>query len=225
MLAQFEAWTDAGDRRGADRRPLRLAITATLPQNPELAASIHDLSETGFLLETRTQLAADQQFQIFLPLAGAVEARVVWTSAHFYGCQFREPVARAAVSAALLKSVPLAPAANAEPHPDLISQLRDMNARIEQIGSDLDRAIADFAIARPRSRTTDPDADIAAALPRSAIRPPPEAVQPTAEPRRYYEPLPSGDGDTVKWAVIASLILAGLAALMLIAALLGMARA
>ena len=224
LLAQFEAWADAGDRRSADRRPLRLAITATLPQNPELAADIHDMSETGFLLETQAPLAPDQVFQVFLPLAGAVEARVVWTSSHFYGCQFREPVARAAVSAALLKSTPLG--APAETHGDLVSQLRDMNARIEQIGNDLDRAIEDFSIARSRDRTADSDADLAEALPRSPILPPPAAVTPIeAEPRRYYEPLPSSETDAGQWVVIGSLILAALAALILIAALLGMATA
>lgn len=159
LLAQFEAPTEAGDRRRADRRPLMLGISATVPNDPQLAANIHDLSETGFLLETQAQLAADQLFQVFLPLAGAVEARVVWTSAHFYGCQFREPVARGAVSAALLKSVPSEPAANVEADPEL----------------------------------------------------------------DYYDALPAGAGDTVKWAVIASLTLAGLATLMLIAALLGIA--
>lgn len=226
LLAQFEGWADAGDRRSADRRPLRLAITAIVPQNPELAANIHDLSETGFLLETEAPLAPDQVFQVFLPLAGAVEARVVWTSSYFYGCQFRKPVARAAVSAALLKSTPLGAQAPAEPHGDLVSQLRDMNARIEQIGNDLDRAIEDFSIARSRDRTADSDADLAEALPRSPILPPPAAVTPIeAEPRRYYEPLPSSETDAGQWVVIGSLILAALAALILIAALLGMATA
>ena len=226
LLAQFEARADAADRRSADRRPLRLAITATLPQNPELAANIHDLSETGFLLETQASLAPDQIFQVFLPLAGAIEARVVWTSAHFYGCQFREPVARAAVSAALLKSTPIGAEAAAERKGDLVSQLRDMNARIERIRNDLDRAIEDFSIARTRTGAADPDADLAAALPRSPIPPPPAPVTPTsAEPRRYYEPMPSGESEAAQWVMIGSLTLAAIAALILIAALLGMATA
>ena len=39
-----------------------------------------------------------------LPEAGAVPAKVVWSREPFYGCEFAQPVARAAVSAALLKS-------------------------------------------------------------------------------------------------------------------------
>lgn len=222
LLAQFEGLTESGERRRADRRPLTLAITATVPQSPDLAATIHDLSETGFLLETQAQLTPDQPFELFLPLAGAVEATVVWRTEHFYGCQFRERVPRAAVSAALLKSVPRE-GEEQRPAQNLVDQLRDMNARVERLGQDLDRAIDDLSALRPGQRTADPDAVIAAALPRSAIPLPPESVVRTElEPERPYEPAPVSESDPAQWVIIVSLMLAGLAALILIAALLGL---
>jgi hypothetical protein len=222
LLAQFEGLTESGERRRADRRPLTLAITATVPQSPDLAATIHDLSETGFLLETHAPLTRDQPFELFLPLAGAVEASVVWRTEHFYGCQFRERVSRAAVSAALLKSVPR-DGEGERPPQGLVEQLRDMNARVERLGEDLDRAIDDLSAKRPGPRPADPDAVIAAALPRSAIPLPPEpAVAAEVEPERSYEPAPANEADPARWVILVSLVLAGLAALILIAALLGL---
>lgn len=221
LLAQFEGLTESGERRRADRRPLTLAITATVPQSADLAATIHDLSETGFLLETQAPLTPDQPFELFLPLAGAVEATVVWRTEHFYGCQFRERVPRAAVSAALLKSVPRV-AEEPTPPQNLVDQLRDMNARVERLGQDLDRAIDNLSTQRP-GRTADPDAVIAAALPRSAIPLPPEPIAPAElEPERSYEPTPVSESDPAQWVIVVSLVLAGLAALIVIAALLGL---
>lgn len=219
LLARFVGSADPAERRGSDRRELRLSITAALPDEAELAATIHDLSESGFLLETQARLSPDQPFQLFLPLAGAVEATVVWNTEHFYGCQFREKVARAAISAALLKSEPKRDDERTAA-PDLVSQLRDINERIEEVGLQLDRTIEQLGAMPPR---LDPDTVIAAALPKSAIPAPPEPVAPlSVEPKRYYEQAELNESDSAQWVVIGSLILAGLAALLFIAALLGL---
>jgi hypothetical protein len=222
LLARFEQAGDAAERRGSERRGLKLAITASVPESPELAVAIHDLSETGLLLETPIPLASGQTFQAFLPLAGAVEATVVWSSHQFHGCEFAQRVPRAAVSAALLKS----DGAGAEAKPlggtgDVLSQLRDVSARIEQIGEDLDRTISELSASRAGGRAMDRDAVIAAALPQSPIisAPPAEPVT-NGEHQRFYEPLESPVEDAARPVVIISLVLAALAALILLAALL-----
>ncbi len=224
LLARFEATSETADRRASERRELRLSITTSLPKSPELAVTIHDLSESGLLLETRVPLAAGQAFEIFLPLAGAVETTVVWCSHNFYGCQFSQRVPRAAVSAALLQSAPKdEPAEDGEPSRDVLSQLRDLNSKIEQVGRGLDRTIEELSAGRSVIRPRDPDEVLAAALPRSQILPPPEAeVKPGAEFERFYEPLPPIESDPARPVVIISLVLGGLAVLILIVALLGL---
>ena len=225
LLAQFEQSDDAAERRGSARRGLKLAITASVANSPELGVTIHDLSETGLLLETPLSLAAGQTFQAFLPLAGAVETTVVWSSHQFHGCQFAERVPRAAVSAALLKNAPEVDSAKPpERSGDLVSQLRDVNARIEQIGADLDRAIGDLAAGPPpAARARDPDEVIAAALPRSAQLPPPPETIRTPDVERFYEPVEAPVEDAARPVVIISVVLAGIAVLIFVAALLDFA--
>lgn len=221
LLAQFEATGVADERRSSDRRALRLTITTSLPESPDLAVTILDLSETGLLLETRVPLVAGQLFEIFLPLAGAVETKVVWSSHDFHGCHFGERVPRAAVSAALLQSAPKDEAPEARPpERDVLSQLQDLNARIEQVGQDLDRTIEQLSSSRPAIPSRRPDEVLSAALPQSPILPPPDAEMPQIESRRYAEQDSFEVRAAAQPVVIISLILAGLAALMLIAALL-----
>ena len=221
LLARFEQVVEEGERRASDRHALRLAITARVPEAPELAATIHDLSEAGILLETLAPLDLGQGFELNLPLVGPVETVVVWNSGHFYGCRFDEAVPRSAVSAALLQSVPKnGEPATASPPQDLVSQLRDLNSQIEHVGQQLDRTIDDLSAGRPRGRPGDPEADVAAALPRSPIALPPDIETPIKEPARYSDPLPFKEIDPSRWVVIVSLVLAGLAVIMFIAALL-----
>src|SRR4029450_4627975 len=67
---------------------------------------IHDVSETGLLIETAAELAVFDDLEIELPEVGFTPALVVWTSGRFYGCQFKERISQAAISAALLRSPP-----------------------------------------------------------------------------------------------------------------------
>jgi len=206
LLAQFEE-TRAADRRDSDRRALRLTITASLPESPERAVTIHDLSETGLLLETEVSLSAGQTFQVFLPVVGAVETTVVWNSHQLYGCQFGEHVARAAISAALLQSVPKDEQADARrPPQDLLSKLRDLNDRIGQVRHDLDLTIEQFSASRQAVQPRDSE----------------PAELPLEVPERYAEQVSREISASSLPVVIVSLILAGLAALILIAALLAL---
>jgi hypothetical protein len=99
------------DRRSAERRKLRLG--STLEATGEEVA-IHDISTTGMLIETAAKLAPFDALEIDLPYTGVTRALIVWSSGPYYGCVFSEPISRAAVSAALLRSAP-------EPEPDLLA--------------------------------------------------------------------------------------------------------
>jgi len=147
---------------------LQLTITASLPKLPDLAVAIHDLSQTGLLLETPVALTTGQKFQVFLPPEGAVDTTVVWSSHQCYGCQFGKRVPQAAISAALLQSSPKnGPPEAGQSVQDALSQLRDLNAGIERVVQDLDRAIGNFSSDRSPILSRDPDELVAAALPQS----------------------------------------------------------
>ncbi|MBC2668165.1 PilZ domain-containing protein [Novosphingobium piscinae] len=94
------------EARATERRKLHLDAAVLAPSTGAIATVIRDMSETGLLLETPEPLDIGTVIDIDLPEAGPTEAQVVWTSGTFVGCQFATPVTRAAVSAALLRTVP-----------------------------------------------------------------------------------------------------------------------
>lgn len=196
LSARFEELAGQAERRSGERRGLRLTVDANLSGSPDLAVRVHDLSESGILIETPERLAPGQSFEVLLPLTGPVEAVVVWNSGRYYGCQFNRSVPSAAVSAALLKgeakAIPLQAAA---PSSDLLSQLRSINSTIEQVGHRLDDTIGQLKGDQHSSLSED-------WIDRQA-------------------PLERPEPDGADWVVVATLILAGLAGLILIAAILG----
>jgi hypothetical protein len=102
--------TDAHDGRdqspdGRDASRHRLFLDARASTGSQAAEIlIHNLSSTGMLLETSIDLAANNGFDVDIPEVGTVHAGIIWNSETFYGCQFEQPLSRAAVSAALLRS-------------------------------------------------------------------------------------------------------------------------
>lgn len=70
---------------------------------------IHDLSATGMLIETAANLHAFDAVEVDLPEVGCTSAFVIWHSGRYFGCEFKEPVFQAAVSAARLRSPPAVP--------------------------------------------------------------------------------------------------------------------
>lgn len=107
IAARFEG--DAANRRGEGRRTLRLGTTGKFARG-EGAVTVHNLSETGLLIESREPLAQGDTFAVELPQAGEQMAEVVWADAPMFGCRFAEPLDTAALSAAQLRGEPLAPA-------------------------------------------------------------------------------------------------------------------
>jgi hypothetical protein len=65
---------------------------------------VHDLSPSGMLIETAARLSLFGRFQLDLPDLGNVTAVVVWSSGHFFGCQFEMTPEKSTVSAARLRS-------------------------------------------------------------------------------------------------------------------------
>lgn len=91
------------DRRSEPRHRLRLG-TNIRPTDEN--ASIHDISSTGMLIETGVKLRALDTVKVELPENGPTEALVMWNSGRFYGCEFKHPLSKAAISAAFLRSAP-----------------------------------------------------------------------------------------------------------------------
>jgi hypothetical protein len=69
------------------------------------------------LIETATKLPLLGGIEIDLPEAGSTEAVVVWNSGRYYGCEFKESLPKAVISAALLRSQPQPPKASSQPRP------------------------------------------------------------------------------------------------------------
>ena len=103
LLAEIYLDPRTTEQRGAVRRALRLEVAHEVSEG-QSRAIVCNLSETGLLLQSSTALSVGEELTVHLPEAGAVPAKVVWTREPFYGCEFAQPVSRAAVSAALLKS-------------------------------------------------------------------------------------------------------------------------
>lgn len=95
----------SGETRGAARRTLHLETSGRGPSGEEAVVLIHNASETGLLIETEAPLSEGERIEVDLPEAGPTEARVVWSSGPLHGCRFESPVAKAALSAAELRSV------------------------------------------------------------------------------------------------------------------------
>ena len=94
-------------RRGSSR--LKLSLDSSLAGSGDEVV-IHDLSPGGILVETSASLRKGARLEVDLPELGATQARVVWNSGDYFGCQFDRPIPKAALSAALLRN-PFKPAA------------------------------------------------------------------------------------------------------------------
>ena len=106
------------DRRSQNRRKIHLE--SALGSGSDVL--IHDISPTGALLETEAKLEPFEMLHFHLPEAGETEAVVVWSSRHFFGCEFTRPISKGAVSAAMLRS-PAASAAAPLAKPDDLLEL------------------------------------------------------------------------------------------------------
>jgi len=139
MFAHFEE-RKSTDRRRSARRTLKMGAQSDHSSVSE-RVTIHDLSQTGALLETSNPMLVGAEFHIELPHAGKVEATVEWNSGEFYGCQFMEPLSPAALSAAQLRSLPLTSAPQPSAAIDPIVELRELGAEVERLSAKMDSAL------------------------------------------------------------------------------------
>jgi hypothetical protein len=103
LLAELWSEPEPRERRRAARRTLRLEVAGAEGGRGGRAV-IRNLSETGLLVETAEPLQNGDTLSVVLPEAGPATARVIWSRAPYFGCEFAAPVSRGSVSAALLKS-------------------------------------------------------------------------------------------------------------------------
>ena len=109
VQAQLEQSKDR--RRGSQRRKLSLGVSLGAGGDPVI---IRDFSSHGMLIESAAKLPLFDRIEIDLPEAGKTSAFIVWNSGRYYGCEFTEPLSKASVSAALLRSQPKTNASPAE---------------------------------------------------------------------------------------------------------------
>jgi transcriptional regulator with XRE-family HTH domain len=95
---------DAGSRR-KPRRKLQLDVPAAHAGGEGLVVTIHNISQSGMLIECDAGLAVDDKIDVELPHAGVVTARLLWASGSLFGCEFKSPISPAAVSAAELRGL------------------------------------------------------------------------------------------------------------------------
>ena len=146
---------DPGSRR-KPRRKLQLDVAGAHAGNDGLVVKIHNISQSGMLIECDAAFAVGDKIDVALPHAGVVTARLLWASGVLFGCEFKSPISTAAVSAAELRGLAAPVLAPETPTRSEISEVHDPAHRF---GANLKR----LRIARGLSQS-----DVAAELDVSA---------------------------------------------------------
>lgn len=93
----------ADGKRRAERRRLLLETQGALASGGETQVILHNVSESGALLESRVELEIGESLEIELPEIPQARARVIWASGQLYGCAFDVRVPTATLSAVQLR--------------------------------------------------------------------------------------------------------------------------
>lgn len=104
ISAHFEHVEADQARPRAGRRRLLMEAEGALPSGAGMRVTVHNLSETGLLMQTTEELDIGETIDLALPEVGDARARVVWASDELYGCAFDTPLPPATLSAAQLRS-------------------------------------------------------------------------------------------------------------------------
>lgn len=110
MLSQalHGTFADAAEQRASDRRILRLEAHAATPEG-QGGIQIHNLSRTGMLVETATEVPVGTAIEVQMPGGTLHRAEVLWRDTDLIGCRFGKPLSQATLSAALLRAAPAGP--------------------------------------------------------------------------------------------------------------------
>lgn len=93
------------ERRMVPRNDVSLGVTLYRVGGQDvIPADIANLSPTGFLAELPDGVDVPSFLDVDLPNAGRRKAQVVWHGGAMVGCTFTQPLSRADISAARLKS-------------------------------------------------------------------------------------------------------------------------
>lgn len=98
------AAVENSDERSSTRFRLSLVGTAGQVGDGLLEVVLHDLSATGFLLESSAPLEVGTQVDLEMPGLGAARGEIIWGSSRFFGGQFRPALVAGSVQAALAQS-------------------------------------------------------------------------------------------------------------------------
>lgn len=157
VAAQFDILATGNDQRGTTRHQMRLRVRGA-PLAGEVAdVLIHNLSPTGLLLESASQLAVGDEIVVELPEAASSTAKVVWASGQFFGCAFDHPLPAVVLSAAQLRSEPamnLPQGYEAGPARDELSKVETFGARLHRLRRDRGFTLVEFARRAKVSRPT-----------------------------------------------------------------------
>jgi DNA-binding transcriptional regulator YiaG len=103
FAAHLEGSQATAGKLRSRRRKLRLEVPGSLQSGGRTNVLVHDISQTGMLLECQQSLEINDTIEVGLPQAGLIRAVVIWASGNFHGCQFDLPITAAALSAAQLQ--------------------------------------------------------------------------------------------------------------------------
>lgn len=90
------------DNRQRRRHQLFLEVEARGVDSVSGTVIVHDISDTGLLIETDSELKVGEMVEVNLPQAGLMEAEIVWDGGRVYGSRFTRQLTSAAISAARL---------------------------------------------------------------------------------------------------------------------------
>lgn len=144
---------EASAARRSSRRGVQLKVNRVDSGSPQ-ELLVLNLSETGLLVQSSAALKVGQPIEVDIPHAGQRAATVVWDNGQLFGCQFDQPISRAAVSAAQLQSIPvrtraepaeIASPAETEPNADIHAD-ETFGARLRRLR--IERKITLIGLAR-----------------------------------------------------------------------------
>ena len=101
--AKIETSIDNRERR---RHTLLLEVAGGEHDTASDAVLVHDILDTGLLIETKSELGVGEIIEVNLPNVGPnvgilMEAEIMWAGGQIYGCKFTRELNPAAISAEL----------------------------------------------------------------------------------------------------------------------------
>ena len=143
--AYLESPLAESSSRGQPRRLLHLETTGTLISGERANVTVHNVSSTGFLIETDVGLSINEAVTVDLPQSPPVVARVAWASSHLFGCQFDQQISDSVLSAMQLQGGPPLDAAATIPTGLRQSSSATMGKQLEQLRKKRGMTLADVA--------------------------------------------------------------------------------